>query len=89
MQGFFLQFGADKALWAFKLLTAQISVSFIRSQMQGTVSKEQLGGFTNSASPAFSSLPESNLMNVIKVRKPHLVCTGFFILASKNPGTLI
>ncbi|OXB82404.1 UNVERIFIED_CONTAM: hypothetical protein H355_009329, partial [Colinus virginianus] len=38
----------------------------ILSQMQGTVSKEQPGGFTNSASPAFSSLPESNLMNVIK-----------------------
>ncbi|OXB67318.1 hypothetical protein ASZ78_010876 [Callipepla squamata] len=38
----------------------------ILNQMQGTVSKEQPGGFTNSASPAFSSLPESNLMNVIK-----------------------
>uniref|UniRef100_A0A669PT21 SMC5-SMC6 complex localization factor 2 n=2 Tax=Phasianus colchicus TaxID=9054 RepID=A0A669PT21_PHACC len=38
----------------------------ILSQMQGTVSKEQPGGFANSASPAFSSLPESNLMNVIK-----------------------
>ncbi|XP_065603099.1 SMC5-SMC6 complex localization factor protein 2 isoform X2 [Cyrtonyx montezumae] len=38
----------------------------ILSQMQGTVSKEHPGGFTNSASPAFSSLPESNLMNVIK-----------------------
>lgn len=83
MQGFFLQFDVDKALWSFELLIAPISVSFNRSQRQGTVSKEQPGGFADSASPAFFCLPESNLMNVIKVRKPYLVHTGFFICKQK------
>lgn len=48
---------------------AQISVSFIRSQMQETVSKQQPREDLTSANPAFFSLPENNLINVIKVRK--------------------
>lgn len=52
---------------------AQISVSFIRSQMQETVSEQQPNGDQTSASPAFSSLPENNLINVIKVRELQLV----------------
>lgn len=41
--------------------------------MQETVSKQQPKGDLTSASPAFSSLPENNLINVIKVRKLQLV----------------
>lgn len=77
---FFLRFDANKPLWAFKLLIAQISISFIRSQMQGTVSKRQPRGSLSSASPAFTSLPENNLINVIKVRKLQLLCKGVCLL---------
>eukprot|EP00075_Anas_platyrhynchos_P009282 XP_021135141.2 SMC5-SMC6 complex localization factor protein 2 isoform X2 [Anas platyrhynchos] len=38
----------------------------ILSQMQGTVNKQQPRESLSSASPAFASLPENNLMNVIK-----------------------
>ncbi|EOB07676.1 Uncharacterized protein C10orf6-like protein, partial [Anas platyrhynchos] len=38
----------------------------ILSQMQGTVNKQQPRESLSSASPAFTSLPENNLMNVIK-----------------------
>ncbi|XP_035185388.1 SMC5-SMC6 complex localization factor protein 2 isoform X2 [Oxyura jamaicensis] len=38
----------------------------ILSQMQGTVNKEQPKGSLSSACPAFTSLPENNLINVIK-----------------------
>ncbi|XP_040531114.1 SMC5-SMC6 complex localization factor protein 2 isoform X3 [Gallus gallus] len=55
-----------RSLFPLQHLQPNFNERDILSQMQGTVSKEQLGGFTNSASPAFSSLPESNLMNVIK-----------------------
>lgn len=79
---FFLWFDANKPLWAFKLLIAQISISFIRSQMQGTVSKQQLRESLSSASPAFTSLPENNLMNVIKVRKLQLQYKGVCLLIS-------
>uniref|UniRef100_A0A8B9I4I5 SMC5-SMC6 complex localization factor 2 n=1 Tax=Anser brachyrhynchus TaxID=132585 RepID=A0A8B9I4I5_9AVES len=38
----------------------------VLSQMQGTVSKRQPRGSLSSGSPAFTSLPENNLINVIK-----------------------
>lgn len=67
--------------------------------MQETVSKQQPKGDLTSASPAFSSLPENNLINVIKVRKLQLVWVffggvmGFFCcflsVFSKKPGVLI
>lgn len=44
--------------------------------MQETVSEQQPSGDLTSASPAFSSLPENNLINVIKVRKLQLVWEG-------------
>ncbi|POI33659.1 hypothetical protein CIB84_002588 [Bambusicola thoracicus] len=55
-----------RSLFPLQHLQPNFNERDILSHMQGAASKEQLGGFTNSASPAFSSLPESNLMNVIK-----------------------
>ncbi|XP_021254870.1 SMC5-SMC6 complex localization factor protein 2 isoform X2 [Numida meleagris] len=55
-----------RSLFPLEHLQPNFNERDILSQMQGTVSKEQPGGFTNSACPAFSCLPESNLMNVIK-----------------------
>uniref|UniRef100_G1NCW9 SMC5-SMC6 complex localization factor 2 n=2 Tax=Meleagris gallopavo TaxID=9103 RepID=G1NCW9_MELGA len=55
-----------RSLFPLQHLQPNFNERDIISQMQGRVSKEQLGGFANSASPAFFCLPESNLMNVIK-----------------------
>ncbi|XP_072196756.1 SMC5-SMC6 complex localization factor protein 2 isoform X2 [Excalfactoria chinensis] len=55
-----------RSLFPLQHLQPNFNEHDILSQMQGTVSKEQMGGFANPVSPAFSSLPESNLMNVIK-----------------------
>ncbi|XP_025925470.1 SMC5-SMC6 complex localization factor protein 2 isoform X1 [Apteryx rowi] len=43
-----------------------IFISFIRSYMQETMGKKQLRGDLITASPAFSTLPETNLINMIK-----------------------
>lgn len=58
--------------------------------MQGTVNKQQPRESLSSASPAFTSLPENNLMNVIKVRKLQLLCKSFFVYFFEGKkGTLI
>ncbi|XP_042674305.1 SMC5-SMC6 complex localization factor protein 2 isoform X2 [Centrocercus urophasianus] len=55
-----------RSLFPLQHLQPNFNERDILSQRQGTVSKEQPGGFADSASPAFFCLPESNLMNVIK-----------------------
>ncbi|XP_015722542.1 SMC5-SMC6 complex localization factor protein 2 [Coturnix japonica] len=57
---------ALRSLFPLQHLQPNFNEHDILSQMQETVNKEQMGGSANPVSPAFSSLPESNLMNVIK-----------------------
>lgn len=75
---FFLQFDINKPLWAFEFFTfCSDCVSSIRSQVQETVSQQWPRG--DVARPAFPSLLENNLINVIKVRKLLDFCgLGFF-----------
>ncbi|XP_010179874.1 PREDICTED: protein FAM178A-like [Mesitornis unicolor] len=56
---------AFRSLFPLQHLQPNFNEHDILSQMQETLSKQQPGDLT-SASPAFSSLPESNLINVIK-----------------------
>ncbi|NXK54631.1 SLF2 protein, partial [Chauna torquata] len=55
-----------RSLFPLQHLQPSFNECDILSQMQGTVSKQQPRGCITSARPAFSSLPESNLINVIK-----------------------
>ncbi|KAM9548820.1 SMC5-SMC6 complex localization factor protein 2 isoform 2-T2 [Guaruba guarouba] len=57
---------AFRSLFPLQQLQPNFNEYDILSQMQETVSKHQPGGGLTSASPAFSSLPENNLINVIK-----------------------
>ncbi|KFZ55797.1 Protein FAM178A, partial [Podiceps cristatus] len=57
---------AFRSLFPLQHLQPSFNEHDILSQMQETVSKQQPRGDLTSASPAFSSLPESNLINVIK-----------------------
>ncbi|NXE18848.1 SLF2 protein, partial [Ardeotis kori] len=57
---------AFRSLFPLQHLQPNFNECDILSQMQETVSKRQPGGDLTSASPAFSSLPENNLINVIK-----------------------
>ncbi|NXI65759.1 SLF2 protein, partial [Anseranas semipalmata] len=55
-----------RSLFPLQHLQPNFNECDILSQMQGTVSKQQPREYLTSASPAFSSLPENNLINVIK-----------------------
>ncbi|XP_030341882.1 SMC5-SMC6 complex localization factor protein 2 isoform X2 [Strigops habroptila] len=57
---------AFRSLFPLQQLQPNFNEHDILSQMQETMSKHQPGGELTSASPAFSSLPENNLINVIK-----------------------
>ncbi|XP_059676954.1 SMC5-SMC6 complex localization factor protein 2 [Gavia stellata] len=57
---------AFRSLFPLQHLQPNFNECDILSQMQETVSKQQTRGDLISASPAFSSLPENNLINVIK-----------------------
>ncbi|XP_062457784.1 SMC5-SMC6 complex localization factor protein 2 isoform X5 [Pezoporus occidentalis] len=57
---------AFRSLFPLQQLQPNFNEYDILSQMQETMSKHQPGGELTSASPAFSSLPENNLINVIK-----------------------
>ncbi|NXT87874.1 SLF2 protein, partial [Anhinga rufa] len=57
---------AFRSLFPLQHLQPNFKECDILSQMQETVSKQQPRGDLTSASPAFSSLPENNLINVIK-----------------------
>ncbi|KAM9012159.1 SMC5-SMC6 complex localization factor protein 2 isoform 2-T2 [Ara ararauna] len=57
---------AFRSLFPLQQLQPNFNEYDILSQIQETVSKHQPGGELTSASPAFSSLPENNLINVIK-----------------------
>ncbi|NXW93713.1 SLF2 protein, partial [Alopecoenas beccarii] len=57
---------AFRSLFPLQHLQPNFNECDILSQMQETVSEQQLSGDLTSASPAFSSLPENNLINVIK-----------------------
>ncbi|NXD63120.1 SLF2 protein, partial [Eolophus roseicapillus] len=57
---------AFRSLFPLQQLQPNFNEYDILSQMQETMSKHQPGGEPTSASPAFSSLPEHNLINVIK-----------------------
>ncbi|NWW87555.1 SLF2 protein, partial [Rhynochetos jubatus] len=57
---------AFRSLFPLQHLQPNFNESDILSQMQETVSKQQTRGDLASASPAFSSLPEDNLINVVK-----------------------
>ncbi|NXC66353.1 SLF2 protein, partial [Anhinga anhinga] len=57
---------AFRSLFPLQHLQPNFKECDILSQMQETVSKQQPRGDATSASPAFSSLPENNLINVIK-----------------------
>ncbi|XP_075011011.1 SMC5-SMC6 complex localization factor protein 2 isoform X2 [Calonectris borealis] len=57
---------AFRSLFPLQHLQPNFNECDILSQMQETVSKQQPRGDLTSASPAFSSLPENNLINVIK-----------------------
>ncbi|KAM6091202.1 SMC5-SMC6 complex localization factor protein 2 isoform 2-T2 [Theristicus caerulescens] len=57
---------AFRSLFPLQHLQPNFNECDILSQVQETVSKQQASGDLTSASPAFSSLPENNLINVIK-----------------------
>ncbi|NXN66771.1 SLF2 protein, partial [Himantopus himantopus] len=57
---------AFRSLFPLQHLQPNFNECDILSQMEETVSKQQPRGDLTSASPAFSSLPENNLINVIK-----------------------
>ncbi|NXL56072.1 SLF2 protein, partial [Chordeiles acutipennis] len=57
---------AFRSLFPLQHLQPNFNECDILSQMQETVSKQQPRGDLTSASPAFSILPENNLINVIK-----------------------
>ncbi|XP_035749548.1 SMC5-SMC6 complex localization factor protein 2 isoform X2 [Egretta garzetta] len=57
---------AFRSLFPLQHLQPNFNECDILNQMQETVSKQQPRGDLTSASPAFSSLPENNLINVIK-----------------------
>ncbi|NWS73320.1 SLF2 protein, partial [Crotophaga sulcirostris] len=57
---------AFRSLFPLQHLQPNFNESDILSKMQETVSKQQPRGNLTSASPAFSNLPENNLINVIK-----------------------
>ncbi|KAK4821191.1 hypothetical protein QYF61_014678 [Mycteria americana] len=57
---------AFRSLFPLQHLQPNFNECDILNQMQETVSKQQPKGDLTSASPAFSSLPENNLINVIK-----------------------
>ncbi|KFQ08919.1 Protein FAM178A, partial [Leptosomus discolor] len=57
---------AFRSLFPLQHLQPGFNESDILSQMQETVSKQQPRRNLTSASPAFSSLPENNLINVVK-----------------------
>ncbi|NXF44101.1 SLF2 protein, partial [Oceanites oceanicus] len=57
---------AFRSLFPLQHLQPNFNECDILSQMQKTMSKQQPRGDLTSASPAFSSLPENNLINVIK-----------------------
>ncbi|NXW41660.1 SLF2 protein, partial [Nyctiprogne leucopyga] len=57
---------AFRSLFPLQHLQPNFNECDILSQIQETVSKQQPRGDLTSASPAFSSLPENNLINVIK-----------------------
>ncbi|NWX01967.1 SLF2 protein, partial [Caloenas nicobarica] len=57
---------AFRSLFPLQHLQPNFNECDILSQMQETVSEQQPSGDLTSASPAFSSLPENNLINVIK-----------------------
>ncbi|XP_075279726.1 SMC5-SMC6 complex localization factor protein 2 isoform X1 [Opisthocomus hoazin] len=57
---------AFRSLFPLQHLQPSFNECDILSQMQETVSKQQSRGDLTSTSPAFSSLPENNLINVIK-----------------------
>ncbi|XP_065528194.1 SMC5-SMC6 complex localization factor protein 2 [Lathamus discolor] len=57
---------AFRSLFPLQQLQPNFNEYDILSQMQAAMSKHQPGGELTSASPAFSSLPENNLINVIK-----------------------
>ncbi|KFO09400.1 Protein FAM178A, partial [Balearica regulorum gibbericeps] len=57
---------AFRSLFPLQHLQPNFNECDILSQMQETVSKQQPRGDLTSASPAFSSLPENNLINVVK-----------------------
>ncbi|KAM4668091.1 SMC5-SMC6 complex localization factor protein 2 isoform 15-T15 [Amazona ochrocephala] len=57
---------AFRSLFPLQQLQPNFNEYDILSQVQETMSKHQPGGELTSASPAFSSLPENNLINVIK-----------------------
>ncbi|NWS56524.1 SLF2 protein, partial [Chunga burmeisteri] len=57
---------AFRSLFPLQHLQPNFNECDILSRMQETVSKQQAKGDLTSASPAFSSLPENNLVNVIK-----------------------
>ncbi|GAB0192097.1 SMC5-SMC6 complex localization factor protein 2 [Grus japonensis] len=57
---------AIRSLFPLQHLQPNFNECDILSQMQETVSKQQPRGDLTSASPAFSSLPENNLINVVK-----------------------
>ncbi|XP_076195030.1 SMC5-SMC6 complex localization factor protein 2 isoform X3 [Aptenodytes patagonicus] len=57
---------AFRSLFPLQHLQPNFNECDILSQMQETVSKQQPRGDLTSASPAFSSVPENNLINVIK-----------------------
>lgn len=77
---FFLQFDVIMPSWAFEFfIFCSDCVSFVRSQVQETVSQQQPRGDVAFASPVSPSLLENNLINVIKVRKLQGFCgLGFF-----------
>ncbi|XP_010147563.1 PREDICTED: protein FAM178A, partial [Eurypyga helias] len=62
----FINMGVAFRSLPFQHLQPNFNESDILSQMQETVSKQQPRGDLTSASPAFSSLPEDNLINVVK-----------------------
>ncbi|NXY75286.1 SLF2 protein, partial [Glareola pratincola] len=57
---------AFRSLFPLQHLQPSFNECDLLNKMQETVSKQQLRGDLTSASPAFSSLPENNLINVIK-----------------------
>nr|XP_009939905.1 PREDICTED: protein FAM178A [Opisthocomus hoazin] len=57
---------AFRSLFPLQHLQPSFKECDILSQMQETVSKQQSRGDLTSTSPAFSSLPENNLINVVK-----------------------
>ncbi|NXU47502.1 SLF2 protein, partial [Turnix velox] len=63
----FVNMGAAfRSLFPLQHLQPNFNECDILNKMEETVSQRQPRGDTNSASPAFCSLPESNLINVIK-----------------------